>query len=209
MRRAASWCMLTAVTRPGPDDDPLELFLAWYDHAVSSGARDPDAVTLATVGPGGSPRARVVLYKGVSAERLVFYTNYESDKARELAAEPRAALVFHWRELARQVRVEGRAERLTPGESDAYFATRPRLAQLGAHASLQSRPLPSRQVFAERMAELEERFRDLPVPRPEGWGGYGLLAARWELWIGHEYRLHERYVYSREATSWSFATLYP
>lgn len=201
--------MLARVTRPTADDDPLRVFLSWYDHALASGVKEPDAVTLATVAPGGAPRARVVLYKGVSAGRLTFYTNYLSSKGRELAADPRAALAFHWRELARQVRVEGRAVRLPPEESDAYFATRPRVAQLGAHASLQSRPLPARQVFAERMAELEDRFRDRAVPRPEGWGGYALIAERWELWIGHEYRLHERYEYVQAGDAWSFGMLYP
>jgi pyridoxamine 5'-phosphate oxidase len=169
---------------------------------------EPTACALATVGADGQPAVRIVLLKDVDARGFVFYTNYESRKGQELLAHPQAAMCFHWQPLERQVRIEGTVRPVTPEEADAYFATRARGSQLGAWASLQSRPMERGDLEA-RMADVEARFADRPVPRPPHWSGFRLVPSRIEFWHNMPSRLHERTVYLREADGWRVETLYP
>jgi pyridoxamine 5'-phosphate oxidase len=189
--------------------DPLEQFRDWY--AEASAALDvPEAMALATATPEGAPSVRMVLLKGFDERGLVFYSHYTSRKGRELGANPQAALLFHWRPLGRQVRVEGRIERVSAEESDAYFATRPRDAQVGALASRQSDPLASRTELYDRLAELERDLGGGKVPRPPTWGGFLLVPAAWEFWQHRDSRLHDRFRYEREPDDgWSVARLFP
>ncbi|HEY1564473.1 MAG TPA: pyridoxamine 5'-phosphate oxidase [Gaiellaceae bacterium] len=189
--------------------DPLEQFRNWFAEAAV--ALDvPEAMALAAATPGGAPSVRMVLLKGFDDRGLVFYSHYTSRKGRELEANPQAALLFHWRPLGRQVRVEGRVERVPEEESDAYFATRPRDAQLGALASRQSDPLGSRAELYERLAELESDLGGGPVPRPPTWGGFRLVPACWEFWQHRESRLHDRFRYEREQSgTWRVERLFP
>lgn len=181
------------------------------DEAAASGDVEPTAMTLATTDDSGRVSARVVLLKGIDARGLRFFTNYESDKAAQLSAHPRAALTFHWKTLRDQVqaRFEGSVEKLDAAASDEYFATRPRMSQIGAWASLQSQPLPSREVFDARVADLEQRFGDGPVERPPHWGGYLFVPQQIEFWYGARYRLHERVRYTLANGQWSEQLLYP
>jgi pyridoxamine 5'-phosphate oxidase len=189
--------------------DPVEQFRHWYAEAAD--ALDvPEAVALATATPAGAPSVRMVLLKGFDERGLVFFSHYTSRKGRELDANPQAALLFHWRPLGRQVRVEGRVERIADTESDAYFATRPRDAQLGAVASRQSDPLTSRAELYERLAELERDLGGGPVPRPATWGGFRLMPLAWEFWQHGESRLHDRFRYEREPSGgWRIERLFP
>lgn len=189
--------------------DPVEQFRHWYAEAAD--ALDvPEAVALATATPAGAPSVRMVLLKGFDERGLVFFSHYTSRKGRELDANPQAALLFHWRPLGRQVRVEGRVERIADTESDAYFATRPRDAQLGAVASRQSDPLSSRAELYERLAELERDLGGGPVPRPATWGGFRLVPLAWEFWQHGESRLHDRFRYEREPSGgWRIERLFP
>ncbi len=165
---------------------------------------------LATAAPGGAPSLRMVLMKGFDERGLVFYSHYTSRKGRELEANPQAALLFHWSPLGRQVRVEGRVARVSEEESDAYFASRPRGAQLGAVASRQSDPLGSRAELYERLGELEADLVDQPVPRPPTWGGYLVFPEAWEFWQHRASRLHDRFRYEREpAGGWTLRRLFP
>jgi pyridoxamine 5'-phosphate oxidase len=190
--------------------DPIALVARWFAEADAADVRQPDAMTLATATPDGRPSARVVLLKGIDERGLAFFTNYESRKAGELDANPRAALVLHWRELHRQVRVVGRVARLTADESDAYFATRPRGSQLGAWASQQSRPLADRAELEARFAALEAEHAGDAVPRPPHWGGYRVEPDEIELWEGRENRLHDRVAYTRTADGgWERVRLQP
>ena len=189
--------------------DPLEQFRNWYGEA-SVVLDAPEAMALATATADGAPSVRMVLLKGFGERGLVFYSHYTSRKGRELEANPQAALLFHWRPLGRQVRVEGRAERVSPEESDAYFATRPRDAQIGALASRQSEPLGSRAELYERLAELEGHLVPGPVARPPTWGGFLLVPAAWEFWQHGESRLHDRFRYEREPDGgWRVDRLFP
>jgi pyridoxamine 5'-phosphate oxidase len=192
------------------DRDPMKLFRNWFDAAITSGSRLPESMTLATATKDARPSARLVLLKQVDEAGFVFYTNYRSAKAKELDENPQAALVFYWVGLDRQVRVEGRVERVSAVESDEYFRTRPRESQLGALASPQSEVIESREVLEQRLRELEEEYRDREVKRPSHWGGYRLHAERIEFWENRPGRLHDRIVYDLQADgSWSINRLAP
>ena len=191
------------------DPDPIVQFGRWFDAATAAGLFEPNAMTLATAAADGRPSARVVLLKGFDAGGFVFYTNYDSRKGRELAANPRAALVLLWAELRRQVRVEGRVERTSREQSEAYFRTRPLGSRLGAWASEQSRVIPNRQVLEARVAELAERFADRDVPLPPAWGGFRLVPDLIEFWQGREDRLHDRLRYRRGPGGWTVERLAP
>lgn len=193
------------------DPDPIAQFGRWYDAWRATGPEEPDAVALATADASGAPSARMVLLKGFDARGFVFYTNEDSRKGRELAANPRAALLFFWPELRRQVRVEGSVVRLAAAESDAYFATRPRASQLAAWASPQSAPLADRGELVRRLAEADARFDGLgAVPRPPHWGGHRVQPERIELWQARAARLHDRFAYERGGDGpWTIARLAP
>ncbi len=192
-------------------DDPLALFADWYAEAEKSEPNDPSAMALATVGPDGTPSCRMVLLKAFDASGFVFYTNYESRKGCQLLAHPKAALLFHWKSLRRQVRLEGSIAQTTPEEADAYFATRDRGSQIGAWASEQSRPLESRFALEKRVAEFTARHVIGKVPRPPYWSGFRLQPLLIEFWQDGAFRLHDRLEYSRPAggAPWSTRTLYP
>jgi pyridoxamine 5'-phosphate oxidase len=199
-----------ALTESDLDPDPIVQFRRWYDVAVASGAIEPHAMTLATATPDGQPSARVVLLRGVDDRGFSFFTNYESRKGRDLEENPRAALVFFWAELERQVRVEGRVVRVSEAESDDYFASRPRGSRLGAWASPQSAVIPDREAFEGLLRDLEEKYPDEDVPRPPTWGGYRVVPDSFEFWQGRPSRLHDRFRYSRrEDDSWLIERLAP
>lgn len=189
--------------------DPVEQFRRWFEEARAADLHEPNAVTVATATADGKPSARTVLLKGFDERGFVFYTNYEGGKARDLRENPRAALLFYWGELERQVRIEGRVRRIPTEESDAYFASRPRGSQLGAWASEQSRPVVDRDALEERLREVERRFGEGEVPRPPFWGGYRVEPESFEFWQGRENRLHDRLVYRRENGGWSIGRLQP
>lgn len=191
------------------DPDPIEQFRKWFDEALAADLHEPNAMTLATATPDGKPSARIVLLKGFDARGFVFYTNYEGRKGRELAENPRAALVFYWGELERQVRVEGRVWRVLEEESDAYYASRPRGSRLGAWASAQSRSVERRELVEERLRELEREYTGREVPRPPFWGGYRVEPEEIEFWQGRENRLHDRLVYRRSSDGWRIERLQP
>lgn len=192
------------------DPDPLRQFVAWFQEALMAKAHEPNAMTLATGTPDGVPSARIVLLKGVDQETFVFFTNYLSRKGRELDQNPRAALVFYWPELERQVRVEGDVERTSAAESDAYFASRPPASRIGSAASDQSQPIASRDVLESRVKELRAQFPTGDIPRPPDWGGYRLRPRRLEFWQGRPSRLHDRIEYHREDSStWVVRRLAP
>jgi pyridoxamine 5'-phosphate oxidase len=192
-------------------EEPLRLWQAWFDEAVKSEPRDPNAMSLATVDPDGMPDVRTVLLKGVDARGFVFYTNTESQKGRELAANPKAGLLFYWKSLNRQVRIRGPVEGVTPEEADAYFATRPKGAQLGAWASQQSRPLESRLAFEKAIAFYGAKYALGTVPRPPHWSGYRVVPISIEFWHDRPFRLHDRIEFRREAPGapWHKTRLYP
>jgi pyridoxamine 5'-phosphate oxidase len=188
--------------------DPLLQFQRWFDQALKAELPEPNAMTLATVGADGRPSTRVVLIKGFDAEGIVWYSNYNSRKGREMAANPQAALQFHWVELERVVRIEGRVQKTSAEESDTYFATRPLDSRIGAWASPQSEVISSRAVLVASAAQHAARFA-LNPPRPEHWGGYRLVPDRWEFWQGRKSRLHDRLRYSLDGASWQRDRLAP
>lgn len=190
-------------------DDPFRLFGAWFDEARAAEPNDPDAMALATATPDGRPSVRIVLLKGFGPDGFTFYTNAESRKGEELTANPFAALLFHWKSLRRQVRIEGPISEVSSAEADAYFATRSRDSQLGAHASRQSRPLDRRATFEAQYEEMKLRFRGRDVPRPERWTGFRLNPERLEFWTDRPHRLHERRLFVRDGDGWSEGLLYP
>ena len=193
-----------------PGADPLQVLNAWYEDAVGRGESMPDAMTLATATRDGVPSARIVLFKGITRGGVFFVTNYQSRKARELEHNPRVALVMHFPLGQRQVRLEGSVERASAAESDEYFASRPRASQLSAWASAQSQPLTSRAELLAQAQQIEARFGDAAVPRPEFWGGYLVFPESVELWLGREDRLHDRFLYRRDAAgSWDVSRLSP
>lgn len=194
-----------------PTHDPFQLFADWFAEARRTEPADPNAMTLATVDSEGMPDARIVLLKDYDAQGFVFYTNYESRKGQELAANPLACLNFHWKSLQRQVRLRGRVEKVNPAEADLYFATRPRISKLGAWASDQSRPLADRSVLESRLAEAEARFPTEEVPRPPHWSGFRLVPRQFEFWREMPYRLHDRLILSRktEDGGWDASRLFP
>jgi pyridoxamine 5'-phosphate oxidase len=192
-------------------DDPLRLFEAWLKDAAASEPRDPNAMTLATVDPDGLPNARMVLLKGVDERGFVFYTNLDSQKGQELDATPKAALVFHWKSLNRQVRVRGVVERVSDTDADTYFATRPKQAQIGAWASKQSAPLESRLAFEKAVALAAAKYALGTVPRPPRWSGYRIVPSAIEFWHDRPFRLHDRVEFRRAAPgrAWNRTRLYP
>lgn len=192
------------------DRNPIDLFRRWFDAAVSSGSRLPESMTLATATRDGRPSARVVLLKEFDNEGFVFYTNYNSSKARQLEENPYAALVMYWTVIDRQVRVEGAVERVSPDQSDEYFRSRPRESQIGALASPQSEVIAGRQVLEQRFKDFDKFYRDRHVERPAHWGGYILKPERIEFWQNRSGRLHDRILYELEPSgSWSIKRLAP
>jgi len=197
-------------------DDPFALFHAWMAEAEKSEINDPNAMAVATVDQSGLPNVRTLLLKGVddasSTERgFVFYTNFESAKGQELLANPKAALLFHWKTLERQVRVRGAVSLASHEEADAYYATRPALSRIGAWASQQSRPLSSRDVFEAKIQHYEKKFADGAIPRPSYWSGFRVVPTEIEFWASRPFRLHDRIVFRRDAPhdSWHKTRLYP
>ena len=189
----------------------MRLFTAWLGEATASEPRDPTAMTLATIDADGLPNARMVLLKGVDERGFVFYTNIDSQKGRELDVHPQAALVFHWKSLNRQVRIRGTVEQVTDAEADAYFATRPKQAQIGAWASKQSMPLESRLAFEKAIAKYTAKYGFGAVPRPPFWIGYRVVPLLIEFWQDRAFRLHDRIEFRRErvGASWIKTRLYP
>jgi pyridoxamine 5'-phosphate oxidase len=192
-------------------EEPFQLFAAWLQEATASEPNDPTAMALATVDADGLPNVRMVLMKGFDALGFVFYTNLDSRKGRELTAHPKAALMFHWKSLRRQVRIRGPVESVTPEEADAYFATRPRLAQIGAWASKQSAPLESRLAFEKAVAAYTAKYAVGSVPRPPNWSGFRIIPLTFEFWHDRPFRLHDRIEFrrARPGDTWTKTRLYP
>jgi pyridoxamine 5'-phosphate oxidase len=192
-----------------PGSDPFAILATWHAEARAAGAREPDAMVLATATSDGQPSARVVLYKGQERGRVHFVSNYRSKKGREIGDNPKVALVFFWAEIMRQIRIEGVAEKANERDSDAYFRSRPRESQLGAWASPQSEVLDSRATLEARFREVEVRFAGGEVPRPPQWGVYEVVPATFELWISRPHRLHDRFLYGLTEAGWSAVRLSP
>jgi len=189
--------------------DPLELFGGWLSHAISAGAADPTAMSLATASAGGEPSVRIVLLKEHGPDGFVWFTDYGSQKGLELAENPRASIAFYWGQFSRQVRVSGTVSEIGEAESRAYFETRPEESRFSAAASDQSQPIAGREMLEARVSELRAQHPDGQIPMPEGWGGYCLTPQRIEFWQGREGRLHDRFCYTRTGTEWSVLRLQP
>lgn len=190
-------------------DNPVAQFNKWYEEAASAEVAEPNAFTLSSVDHLGVPNARVVLARGVDARGITFFTNYESQKSREIAAAPHVAATFTWLDLHRQVRVRGSITRLSETESDDYFASRPRESQLGAWASPQSQVIANRAELEERLAQVRAQFGEGPVPRPAAWGGWLVAPTEWEFWQGRPSRLHDRFRYAQLSGGWAISRLAP
>jgi pyridoxamine 5'-phosphate oxidase len=188
---------------------PLPLFAVWFAEAQTSEPNDPNAMALATSDANGAPHVRMVLLKGHDEDGFTFYTNQQSDKAIQIAARPFASLLFHWKSLRRQVRVEGKVMTVPDADADAYFASRGRDSQLGAWASDQSRPLDARETFEARFASIKADYEGRDVPRPPHWSGYRIDPARIEFWEDRPHRLHHRRIFMRDGTGWNEGLLYP
>jgi pyridoxamine 5'-phosphate oxidase len=191
------------------DADPFLQFKRWYDDAEEHGQLQPDAMVVATSTPDGHPSARMVLLRGVDGRGLCFYTNFDSRKGEELAANPHAAIVLHWPEVLRQVRATGAVERVADDESDAYWYARPRSSRVSAWASAQSKPVATREELEANVGAVEARFADGEVPRPDGWGGFRVVPDEIEFWQHRDDRLHDRFVYSRSDDGWEIVRLQP
>ena len=188
--------------------DPLPLFQLWFEQAVKAKCPEPNSMTLATADQAGNPSARIVLLKGADQNGFTFFTNYESQKGKDLAIRPQAALLFHWHELERQVRIKGVVERVTPAESDQYFHSRPPASRIGAWASPQSATIPNREFLEAAEERFKAEFGDSP-PRPEHWGGYRLRPTEIEFWQGRPSRLHDRIAYKLVGSNWQIHRLAP
>ncbi|WP_422365821.1 pyridoxamine 5'-phosphate oxidase [Pelagibius sp.] len=189
--------------------DPLEIFKSWLAEAESAEPNDPTALSLSTVGEDGMPSSRMVLLKGYDARGFVFYTNYESRKGRQLLGHPKAAMLFHWKSLRRQVRIEGAVEQVSAAEADEYFASRPKQSQIGAWASDQSRPLEGRFELEKRVAKFAAKYGLGKVPRPPHWSGFRVVPRLIEFWQDGAFRLHDRLVYTRVGEDWTTERLFP
>jgi pyridoxamine 5'-phosphate oxidase len=190
-------------------DDPLALFDSWFAQAQETEPNDPNAMAIATASADGRPSLRMVLLKSHGPGGFTFYTHDQSRKGSEIAANPNVALLFHWKSLGRQVRIEGAVHKVDPAVADAYFATRSRDSQIGAWASDQSRPLPDRATFEQRYEDVKARFEGMAVPRPETWSGFQVVPESMEFWTAGEHRLHERRLFTRTANGWNEGLLYP
>ncbi len=200
---------MAALDEAAAGDDPILFFRRWFGEAEAADIDEVNALTLATADADGAPHARIVLLKGLDERGFVFYTNYDSDKGVQILANPRAAAVFFWKELERQVRVEGRVERVSEAESDEYFNSRPVGSRIGAWASAQSRPVAAREDLEKAYAGFEKQFGAGNVPRPQYWGGFRLVAERVEFWQGRSSRLHDRIVFTKSAQGWEKVRLQP
>jgi pyridoxamine 5'-phosphate oxidase len=193
----------------GLQSDPMTLFNHWFEAAVKSEIPEVNAMTLATTAPDGKPSARTVLLKGFDEKGFVFYTNYRGRKASEIEKNPHAALLIFWKELERQVRIEGKVEKVSDAESDEYFNSRPLESRMSAIVSMQSQPIDSRQQLEERWVEFLKENYDKDIPRPDYWGGYMVIADKIEFWQGRPNRMHDRLLYSRTKTGWKIERLQP
>lgn len=198
-----------SLTRESLNPDPAAQFLKWLKEAVNAKIDEPNAMALATASKAGKPSCRMVLFKHFDEGGLIFYTNYQSRKARELSENPYAAASIFWKDLERQVSIEGVVQKLTKEESEEYFKSRPRESKLGAWASRQDAVIPSRAVLEKEYARLEEKYKDKDIPMPPFWGGYRLKPERFEFWQGRNRRLHDRFLYSREGNVWKIERLSP
>ena len=205
LRKNYTFGQLSETDVPG---NPLPLFKLWFDQAVRAECPEPNSMTLATADKAGNPSARIVLLKGADETGFSFFTNYESQKGKELAVRPQAALLFHWHELERQIRIQGVVERVSAAESDEYFHSRPSASRIGAWASPQSLAIPNREFLEEAEKQFKAEFGDKP-PRPEHWGGYRLHPTEMEFWQGRPSRLHDRIHYKLDGSTWKVSRLAP
>jgi len=205
----AGKAVMTGLSEEDAGTEPIPLFARWFRDAKRAGIFLPESMALATATSDGKPSVRFVLLKGYGEDGFVFYTNYGSRKAAEMDENPEVSLIFHWTILQRQVRLEGRVERVSAQESEAYFHSRVRGSQVGAWASAQSEPMAERKVLEERVKEYERKFKGMEVPLPPFWGGYRLIPRRIEFWQGRASRLHDRVIFTRNGEGWDRSRLYP